>query len=188
MNHELLTTALSALKGGKTLLYPTDTIWGIGCDATNAEAIERIYAIKERDHSKSMLVLANAEMLSATLPQEAAEMLLHSDRPTTVVLPTEMLRVKVAENLPALDDTVGVRVPKMDFCEALLKELDRPIVSTSANLSGHPSPATYADIEKALIQRIDCPLPDDPSFHHAPTGSSRIIKLLPDGTIQTLRP
>ena len=188
MNHELLTTALSALKGGKTLLYPTDTIWGIGCDATDAQAIERIYAIKQRDHSKSMLVLASPLMLSPALPREAADLLLRSDRPTTVILPAEMLLAKVAPNLPAHDGTVGVRVPRMDFCEALLRELDHPIVSTSANLSGHPSPATYADIEEALVQRIDCPLPDDSSFRHAPTGSSRIVKLLPDGTIQTLRP
>lgn len=188
MNNTLLTTALSTLRDGKTLLYPTDTIWGIGCDATNAQAIERIYAIKERDHSKSMLVLASASMLSPALPREAADLLLHSSRPTTVILPAEMLLAKVATNLPAHDGTVGVRVPQMDFCQALLMELSKPIVSTSANLSGRPSPASYSDIEEALRLRIDCPLPDDPSFHHAPTGSSRIVKLLHDGTIQTLRP
>lgn len=188
MNNTLLTAASIALKAGRTLLYPTDTIWGIGCDATNAQAIERIYAIKERDHSKSMLVLASASMLSPALPQEAADLLLHSSRPTTVILPAEMLLAKVAPNLPAQDGTVGVRVPQMDFCQALLHELGRPIVSTSANLSGHPSPASYADIEEDLRYRIDCALPDDPAFRHAPTGSSRIVKLLPDGTILTLRP
>lgn len=187
MNQELLTTALTALKDGKTILYPTDTIWGIGCDATLSDAIEHIYAIKERDHNKSMLVLANRDMLSPKLPVEATELLLRSERPTTVILPAEMLSVQIADNLPAQDGTVGVRVPRMAFCEALLNWLGHPIVSTSANLSGHPSPATYADIEEEVRRRVDLCLPDDVSFHHEGVGSSRIVKLEPNGSIVVLR-
>lgn len=187
MTTQLLHTALAALREGMTLLYPTDTIWGIGCDAANADAIERIYAIKQRDHSKSMLILANEQMLAPHIPSEARQLLLHSPRPTTVILPVDMLAVPIADNLPAADGTIGVRIPQFHFCQQLLHELGSPLVSTSANLSGQPSPTTYADIAPALKQRIDLCLPDHPAFHHAPTGSSRILRLNPDGSVTTLR-
>ena len=178
---------LPALRQGLTLLYPTDTIWGIGCDAANADAVERIYAIKQRDHSKSMLILATEQMLSPGTPAEVLQLLLHSQRPTTVILPASMLAVPIADNLPAADGTVGVRIPQFAFCQQLLHHLGNPLVSTSANLSGHPSPATYADIDPALKQRIDCCLPDHPSFHHPAAAPSRIVRLQPDGTLFTLR-
>ena len=181
-----LSTALAALRQGQTLLYPTDTIWGIGCDAANPDAIERIYAIKQRDHAKSMLILATEAMLSPQIPTEALQ-LLHSLRPTTVILPASMLAIPIAHNLPAADGTVGVRIPRFTFCQQLIQHLGTPLVSTSANLSGHPSPATYADIDPALKQRIDCCLPDHPAFHHPPVAPSRIVRLLPDGTLATLR-
>ena len=187
MHHDLIETALAALRQGHTLLYPTDTIWGIGCDATNADAVERIYAIKQRDHSKSMLILATEQMLAADIPDEARHLLLYSTRPTTVILPIEMLAVPIAHNLPAADNTIGVRIPQFAFCQQLLREIGSPLVSTSANLSGQPSPADYADIDLELMQRIDCCLPNDPSFHHPPTAPSRIVKLQPDGTLTTLR-
>ena len=187
MTTQLLHTALAALREGMTLLYPTDTIWGIGCDAANADAIERIYAIKQRDYSKSMLILANEQMLAPHIPSEARQLLLHSPRPTTVILPVDMLAVPIADNLPAADGTIGVRIPQFHFCQQLLHELGSPLVSTSANLSGQPSPTTYADIAPALKQRIDLCLPDHPAFHHAPTGSSRILRLNPDGSVTTLR-
>ena len=186
MYSKLIATALSALRQDLTLLYPTDTIWGIGCDATNPDAVERIYAIKESDHSKSMLILATKEMLSTNIPNKIFQ-LLFSARPTTIVLPIDMLAIPIAHNLPASDGTVGVRIPQFDFCQQLLQQLGKPIVSTSANLSGQPSPICYDDISPLLMQRIDCCLPDHPAFHHSPTGSSRIIKLLPDGTLTTLR-
>ena len=187
MTTQLLHTALAALREGMTLLYPTDTIWGIGCDAANADAIERFYAIKQRDYSKSMLILANEQMLAPHIPSEARQLLLHSPRPTTVILPVDMLAVPIADNLPAADGTIGVRIPQFHFCQQLLHELGSPLVSTSANLSGQPSPTTYADIAPALKQRIDLCLPDHPAFHHAPTGSSRILRLNPDGSVTTLR-
>ena len=187
MTTQLLHMALAALRQGMTLLYPTDTIWGIGCDASNADAIERIYAIKQRDHSKSMLILAQESMLSPDIPSEARQLLLHSPRPTTVILPVDMITVPIAHNLPAVDGTIGVRIPQFDFCQQLLHELGSPLVSTSANLSGHPSPAGYADIDPALKHRIDCCLPDDPTFHHPPVAPSRIVRLFPDGTLVTLR-
>ena len=187
MNNDIIERALATLNVGGTLLYPTDTIWGIGCDAVNPSAIERVYAIKERDHSKSMLILASAEMLSPEMPGEVCRLLLESERPTTVVLPARYVTPTLPQNLLAADGTVGVRVPRMDFCQTLLRLFGRPIVSTSANLSGHPSPQCYADISEELKQRVDCCLPDLPEFCHPSTGSSRILKINPDGTVAVIR-
>lgn len=187
MNNDIIERALATLNVGGTLLYPTDTIWGIGCDAVNPSAIERVYAIKERDHSKSMLILASAEMLSPEVPSEVRQLLLESERPTTVVLPARYVALPLPQNLLAADGTVGVRVPKMDFCQELLRLFRRPIVSTSANFSGRPSPQCYADIDEALKRRVDYSLPDDPSFHHPATGSSRILKVKTDGSLTVIR-
>ena len=187
MNNDIIERALATLNVGGTLLYPTDTIWGIGCDAVNPSAIERVYAIKERDHSKSMLILASVEMLSPEVPSEVCRLLLESERPTTVVLPARYVTPTLPQNLLAADGTVGVRVPRMDFCQTLLRLFGRPIVSTSANFSGRPSPQCYADIEEALKRRVDYSLPDDPSFHHPVTGSSRILKVKTDGSLTVIR-
>ena len=187
MTNRLLEQARKALSEGKTLLYPTDTIWGIGCDATCADAVERIYAIKERDHTKSMLVLVAEGMLEKEMPQEVRELLLASERPTTVVVPARYVACVLPGNLLAADGTVGVRVPRMDFCQELLHAFGHHIVSTSANLSGHPSPSCYDDISEELKQRVDCCLPDLPEFRHPATGSSRILKVNPDGTIAVIR-
>ncbi len=187
MRSDLIEKALGTLRIGGSLLYPTDTIWGIGCDACCREAVEKIYALKERDHSKSMLVLVREEMLSPTLPDEARELLLHSDRPTTVIVPKEMLTMELAENLLARDGTIGVRVPQFDFCQVLLAAFGRPIVSTSANLSGRPSPTSYETIEQALKDRVDLALEDDISFAHPETRSSRIVKMGNGGEIVVLR-
>lgn len=187
MRSDLLDKALETLKLGGTLLYPTDTIWGIGCDACCREAVDRIYSIKERDHSKSMLVLANEGMLSPTLPYEARKILLCSNRPTTVILQKKMLTIEIADNLPAADGTIGVRIPRFDFCQTLLTKLGHPIVSTSANLSGSPSPACYDEIAAAVMERVDYALPNDDSFIHSKQASSRIVKLFDSGKIEILR-
>ncbi len=187
MRSDLISKALKTLQEGGTLLYPTDTIWGIGCDACCYEAVEKIYVLKKREHNKSMLVLANAGMLSPALPQMAKELLLRSNRPTTVIIPKEMLLVTLAENLPAKDDTIGVRIPHFDFCETILNLLEHPIVSTSANLSGRPSPNCYEEIEQTIKDQIDYALPNDKDFAHPQTGSSRIVKLERNGEMTVLR-
>lgn len=188
MGNTFLDTAVEALRQGRTLLYPTDTLWGVGCDATLPEAVDKLYLLKRRDPAKAMLVLASEAMLFPDLPQNVADLLLHSPRPTTVVMPARWLAVPVAANLPAADGTVGVRVPRMDFCQRLLAALGHPIVSTSANLSGEPSPATYADISSEFRSRVDCCLPDSPDYPHAPAQPSRIVKVLPTGEVVVLRP
>lgn len=187
MESSLIDSSLQILREGKTLLYPTDTIWGIGCDATCAEAVERIYAIKERDHKKSMLVLATEDMLSPALPEAVRNLLFCSEKPTTVILSHKLLQISLAENLPAQDGTIGVRIPKFAFCQALLTGLGHPIVSTSANLSGKPSPSKYEDIEEEIRQRVDFALPNDASFMHPDVGSSMIVKMSEDGAMQVLR-
>ena len=184
----ILNSALAALRAGQTLLYPTDTLWGLGCDATLPHAVEKLYALKRRDPSKAMLVLASEAMLASGLPTEVADLLLRSPRPVTVVMPASWLAIPVAHNLPAADGTLGVRVPRMDFCQKLLAALGHPIVSTSANLSGEPSPATYNDISPLLRARVDCCLPDSPDYPHAPARASRIVKVLPSGEVSVLRP
>ncbi|MCQ2281379.1 MAG: Sua5/YciO/YrdC/YwlC family protein [Bacteroidales bacterium] len=187
MESTLIDSALEALRLGKTLLYPTDTIWGIGCDATRSDVVERIYKIKERDHTKSMLVLANEKMLSSDLPHNVWT-LLNSSQPTTVILPISMLSIPIADNLPASDNTIGIRIPNFDFCKNLLDALGHPIVSTSANLSGKPSPEKYEDISDDIKMRVDLALPDDKSFHHNNNRGSRIVKIDTFGNITVLRP
>ncbi len=179
---QIIDQTVEALRAGKTILYPTDTIWGIGCDARNSDAVERLYAIKERDRSKSMLVLVESGKWKA-----ASE-----DRPTTYILPRTIwhdgMHLEVSPNLPADDGTLGIRIPNHRFCQEVIRRLGAPLVSTSANLSGRPSPATYQDIEKALFERIDFCVPPLPEFLSGETRGSRIIKINDDGSQTVLRP
>ena len=187
MDNEMFERALSCLRAGGTLLYPTDTVWGIGCDAANDAAIERIYSIKQRDHNKAMLVLATPQMLSSHLPEEIGKLLLQSERPTTVIMPTDLFVRPVASNLPASDGTLGVRIPRHDFCQLLLRQFDGLIVSTSANFSGMPAPMTFGDIDPELMHCIDYHLPDIPEFSHPQTPPSQIVKIEPDGSLSKIR-
>ena len=181
-------SAVAALERGDTLLYPTDTIWGVGCDATNVGAVEKVYSIKHRDHSKSMLILcADVEMVERFVSpagEEVRNLLLYDGRPTTVIMPLESSLM--ADNLAASDGSIGVRIPQMDFCQSLLQLFGKPVVSTSANFSGRPSPQTYADIEEELKARVDYCVP--PEYEQETAGqSSRIVKLLSDGTLSIIR-
>lgn len=194
---------LDTLRRGGTILYPTDTVWGLGCDATNADAIEKIYRIKQRDHTKSMLLLcAGEEMVRRYVPapsEDALQLLLHSDRPTTVIFPHA---VGLADNLTAADGSIAIRVPRAnagvtdsrgaEFCHELLLAWDRPIVSTSANLSGEPSPTCYNAIDPALFRLVDYAVA--PSMCSSPSRAiprlapSRIVRVADDGSVTTLRP
>ena len=180
--------AVYALEKGGVILYPTDTIWGIGCDAANAVAVEKIYSLKQRDHSKSMLILcADIDMVVryvSPVSEEMRGLLLCGERPTTVIMP--LCSNLVASNLIASDGTIGVRIPQMDFCRQMLQLFGKPVVSTSANLSGRPSPASFTDIDDALIQSVDYCVPRG---YEESTGrsSSRIVKLSADGTIVVIR-
>ncbi|MBR1784137.1 MAG: L-threonylcarbamoyladenylate synthase [Bacteroidales bacterium] len=183
----ILDQAVAALRGGLTVLYPTDTIWGIGCDASLPGAVERVYSIKRRDRSKSMLVLCTASQLGTDRWCTA-----DGSRPTTFILPAALWRPAlgslVADNLPADDGSLGIRVPHDEFCQQLLRRLGRPIVSTSANLSGRPSPACHADIGEELMARVDYCVPPLPGLGGQGGQGSRIVKIAPDGSSTVIRP
>ena len=183
MKTEIIQQTVEALRQGKTLLYPTDTIWGIGCDARNREAVERLYAIKERDHSKSMIILISE---FPEIPESP------DSRPTTYILPKNIwhneMHLEVADNIPAVDNTLGIRIPQHTFCQEVLRQLGAPLVSTSANLSGHPSPTNYNEIEQELKNRVDFCVPPLPEFLSSETRGSRILKINPDGSTTVIRP
>ena len=188
---------VEVLRRGGVILYPTDTIWGIGCDARNADAVERLYAIKERDHTKSMLVLIRSEVRcresEANLRPPTSDLRPPtSPRPTTYILPRErwqpLLGDCVAANLPAADGTLGIRIPDHSFCQEVMRRLGAPLVSTSANLSGRPSPRTYNEIEEELRRRVDYCVPPLPAFESHETRGSRIVKIDSDGRETVIRP
>lgn len=183
MNYsEIVEQTVAALRRGETILYPTDTIWGIGCDARNSEAVERIYSIKERDRSKSMIVLVESGISDAE----------SDNRPTTYILPRAIwhdeMHMAVADNLPAADGTLGTRAPRHAFCQEVIHRLGAPLVSTSANFSGQPSPRDYAGIDAKLMERIDHCVPPLPEFMSGETQGSRIVKICDDGSRIVIRP
>lgn len=179
---DIIDKAVAILRAGGTILYPTDTIWGIGCDARNKEAVERIYSIKERDHSKSMLILVDDGNMTKG----------NEERPTTYILPQTIwhgdMELEIADNLPASDGSLGVRMPKHFFCQEVIRRLGAPIVSTSANLSGHPSPQSYTEIEDELKKRVDYCVPPLEEFLSNETQGSRIVKIGTDGSQTIIRP
>lgn len=153
---EDIKNAVEVLKRGGVILYPTDTVWGIGCDATNAEAVQRIYDIKRRADSKAMIVLlGNLNDLHRyvdEVPDIALELLDVSVRPTTVIYDRG---INMANNLVAEDGSVAIRVISDSFCQQLCRNLRRPIVSTSANISGEPTPTTFHGIDSKIVNAVD---------------------------------
>lgn len=148
--------AFEAIKNGGIILYPTDTVWGIGCDATNPEAVARIYKLKQRDDSKSMIVLMNGEKMMYNvfkeIPDVAWQILDLSEKPTTLILDHPR---NVAANVIADDKTLGVRLVKEPFCYKLMERMKKPLVSTSANISGQPTPKSFKEISSEIIKGVD---------------------------------
>jgi L-threonylcarbamoyladenylate synthase len=144
------------LKKGGIILYPTDTIWGIGCDATNEEAVKRIYKIKQRSDSKSLLVLLDAleklDYYVADVPEIVSDLVTLSDKPLSIILSGAM---NLAPNLIAEDGSIGIRITKEPFSQKLCRRFGKPIVSTSANISGEPSPANFSKISDAILRSVD---------------------------------
>lgn len=184
---EDLQLACEALKRGDVILYPTDTVWGIGCDATDKAAVERVYAIKRRSDSKALIVLVGSMSMLGDyvpcLPAKAVEYL-SDTRPTTVVLDGCK---GLAPNLMADDGSVGVRVTSEPFSHSLCMMFGKPIVSTSANISGMPSAASFDEISDEIIKSVDyvCVTRRDDTSAHSP---SRIVKITSEGSIQIIRP
>lgn len=166
----------------------------MGCDARRADGVEKIYALKERDRAKSMLVLVSEACGEALMAAHPALRTQPSppDRPTTFILPASLwkpvLGDGLASGLAADDGSLGIRVPRHPFCQRVLQELGGPLVSSSANLSGRPSPSTYGEIEEALKRRVDFCVPPWPEFLSGESRGSRILKLETDGTLAVIRP
>jgi L-threonylcarbamoyladenylate synthase len=147
---------LHTLRNGGLILYPTDTIWGIGCDATNAAAVKKIYDLKKRPETKSMIVLLadQKELLRyVTQPDlQVLDYLRTTQKPTTVIYKDP---VGLADNLIGVDGTIGIRIVKEDFCRHLIKRFRKPVVSTSANFSGEPAPASFNGIATGIKEGVD---------------------------------
>ncbi|MBU8881470.1 threonylcarbamoyl-AMP synthase [Flavobacteriaceae bacterium JJC] len=177
---------IDTLKSGGTILYPTDTIWGIGCDATNVEAIHKIFEIKKREKSKSMIILVESVKRLQDLvevPEMAWEIMDLSEKPVTLIydnpkgLPKELL---------AEDGSIGIRLVKDDYLKKLIGKLNKPLVSTSANLSGSKSPMKFADISQEIIGSVDAVAEENHDKVSEYSGSS-VIRMWNDGRVKVLR-
>ena len=221
---EQIQKAIEVLRTGGIILYPTDTVWDIGCDATNPEAVAKVYAIKKREDSKSLVLLASdIDMVCRyvkEIPEMAIQLVEVNDKPMTIIYPgavagerpanylgrpdchldrpdrpdchldrpkgVERSNHLLAYNTVAQDGTVGIRVPMMDFCQQLVAKFGRPIVSTSANISGEATPKKFAEISDAVKSAVDYIV--DPSLERGSTGkASSIIKVGLDYSIEIIR-
>jgi L-threonylcarbamoyladenylate synthase len=190
-NHLIFTNevnkAAEIVKNGGLILYPTDTIWGIGCDATNYDAVERIFQIKKRDSNKSMIVLMKdyneLKDYLKILPQIDFEQFKNEIRPLTVIY---QHAINLAENVIAKDGSIAIRIPKDDFCNELIKSIGVPLVSTSANFSGEPSAENFKNISEELKYQVDYIVnyAQDLVKDNKP---SKIIKIMGDGKIIVIR-
>lgn len=182
-----LKKALEVLKKGGVILYPTDTIWGIGCDATNEEAVKKIYQIKKREDSKSMLVLlenpAFLERYVKEVPEIAWDLTEISTTPLTVIYPGAK---NLAPGLIAEDGSIGIRLTREAFTSQLLQRFRKPIVSTSANISGQKSPAFFDEISEEVKSQVDY-IVEYRQNDSTPARPSGIIKLWPGGRIDIIR-
>ena len=196
---EEIQKALEVLRSGGVILYPTDTVWGIGCDATDPEAVAKVYAMKKREDSKSLVLLASdMDMICRyvkEVPEMAVQLVEVNDKPMTIIYPGAVAGEKgcmkadrraLAFNTVAEDGTVGIRIPMMEFCQQLVAKLGRPLVSTSANISGEPTPKKYAEISEKIRSAVDHIV--DPALERGATGqSSSIIKVGLDYSIEIIR-
>ena len=195
---EILAKALETLRSGGTILYPTDTVWGLGCDATCPEAVARIFEIKQRSDSKSLVLLASDLDMVAKyvkeIPSIAVDLVEVNDAPMTIIYPGAIAgeegapgdRWHLARNTVAADGSVGIRIPLMEWCRQLVFKLGRPIVSTSATISGEPTPQRFSEIPQEIKDAVDFVVP--PSVDTESTGkASQILKVGLRGEIEIIR-
>ncbi|MCG3167633.1 MAG: Threonylcarbamoyl-AMP synthase [Bacteroidia bacterium] len=182
-----LTNALAALHSGGVILYPTDTVWGLGCDCTNVSAVEKIFKIKKRDSSKSLVLLVDndARLLRyvKAVPEMAWELMQYSDKPLTIVYPEGK---NVARNMIGPDKSIAIRVTSDVFCKKLISVFDNGLVSTSANISGKPSPQNFSDVDMEIINAVDYVVNLRQNEKTAAAPSS-IIKVGMKGEIEIIR-
>jgi len=182
-----LAAALKVLRAGGVILYPTDTVWGLGCDATNSQAVRRIYEIKQRAENKSLIILVNSPaMLERYVyypPEVALELAELSEKPLTVVYDRGR---SLAEGVASVDGSVAVRVCSEPFCDALIDALRKPLVSTSANISGSSAPAIFDEISEEMKAAVDyvCLWRQDDRSRARP---SSVIKVSGNGVVKIIR-
>jgi L-threonylcarbamoyladenylate synthase len=185
LNQEIL-NAYEVIKEGGIILYPTDTVWGIGCDATNPEAVAKIYKLKQRAETQSMICLMNGEKMMynvfSEIPEVAWQIMDISENPTTLILDKPR---NVAKNIIAPDNTLGIRLVKEPFCFKLMERMKKPLVSTSANISGQPTPKSFKEISPEIIKGVDYVV----NLHRDKIGGkpSTIIKLTNDSQVKVIR-
>ncbi len=184
---EDINKALGVLRKGGVILYPTDTVWGLGCDATHSGAVEKIYQIKRRDKQKSMLVLVDfpgrIDRYVEYMPDIAWDLIDVSDKPLTIIYPQAK---NLAHNLVAPDGSIGIRVVRDKFSQQLITQFKKPVVSTSANLSSQPAPENFKKIDQQIIDSVDYVVQwkQDETKKSVPSG---IIKLGPAGEVEVIR-
>ena len=177
---------LETLKSGGIILYPTDTIWGIGCDATDDEAVMKIFELKNRDRNKPLIILVESEKRLQDLvevPAVAWDIMDLSEKPITIVYDAPK---GISKNLLAEDGSIGIRLVKDEFCKRLISKLNKPIVSTSANFSGEKSPKSFANISQKLINKVDA-VAEDQINRVSKWEASSIIRVWNNGRIKVIR-
>ena len=184
---EDIKNAIDAMRKGGIILYPTDTVWGIGCDATNAEAVAKVYKIKQRDDSKALICLADSvdrvQRYVRDVPSVAWDLMEIADKPTTVILDGA---VNLAPNLIAEDGSIGMRITNEEFSKELCYRFQKPIVSTSVNISGEPAAQNYCDISEDLLSAVDY-VCWTRRQEHKPHKPSSIVKIGRDGQVTIIR-
>ena len=184
---EDIKNAVEVMKRGGVILYPTDTVWGIGCDATNADAVARIYKIKKREETKAMICLVDSDnriqRYVRNVPEVAWDVMNLATKPTTVILDGAN---GLAENLIAEDGSIAMRITKEEFSKALCYRMQKPIVSTSANISGEPTAQNYRDISEEIISQVDYVCATRRN-EHKPHKPSSIIRLRQNGEVTIIR-
>nr|WP_298928205.1 L-threonylcarbamoyladenylate synthase [uncultured Allomuricauda sp.] len=183
---EEINNCIKELKEGNLILYPTDTVWGIGCDATNEEAVKKVYDLKKRADSKALICLvAHQAMLERhvkEVPEVAYDIMDFAQKPTTIVFDSPK---GVAKNLIAEDNTLAIRVASDKFCQYLINKFGKPIVSTSANISGRPTPNHFKEISPEILKGVDYVV--NLQLENENPSPSSIIKLSNDGQVKVIR-
>jgi L-threonylcarbamoyladenylate synthase len=187
MLRDEVANAFKVIKEGGIILYPTDTIWGIGCDATNTDAVKRIFQLKQRDEAKSMIILLDSDAKLPSyvkeVPDIAYDLIQYAENPLTLVMPGAR---NISPALIAADGSVGIRITSSQFCQQLIQRMRKPLVSTSANISGNPSPQYFSQIEEAVINGVDYVVNLDQHSKEIKNPST-IMRLEPDGRFEFLR-
>jgi L-threonylcarbamoyladenylate synthase len=179
--------SIHILNEGGTIAYPTDTVWGLGCDATKAESVDKIFELKQRNESKSLIILvSDIDMLQEyipEIPENVVKLLKSTEKPTSIIY---LNPIGLAKNVIASDNSVAIRIPQNNFCLQLIKDFGKPIVSTSANISGEPTPKSFSEISTTILESVDYVV--NLQREERNEKSSTILKVEENGEITVIRP